>query len=133
MQKKGLFIMAKKYSYLSLLTAALLWFGLISCQAPHEIENDLFSVEAEEVNIIMRNSLFEPRTVTVEQGATVIWINEDSLIHTVTSGTRGNETSYFDSGNMARGETFSHTFEEIGTFDYFCRPHVGMEGTIEVE
>jgi plastocyanin len=38
----------------------------------------------------------------------------------------------FDSGDIAPGETFSYTFTEAGTFDYFCTPHPWMMGTVIV-
>ncbi|MFC7230941.1 plastocyanin/azurin family copper-binding protein [Saliphagus sp. GCM10025308] len=33
------------------------------------------------------------------------------------------------------GETFEHTFDETGTFTYYCSPHVsmGMKGAVVVE
>lgn len=39
----------------------------------------------------------------------------------------------FDSGQLATGESFSYTFEEEGTFDYYCRNHdPNMTGRITV-
>ncbi|MBT5206234.1 MAG: hypothetical protein HOM00_03905, partial [Acidimicrobiaceae bacterium] len=31
------------------------------------------------------------------------------------------------------GDSFSHTFTEAGTFDYFCTPHPWMTGTVVVD
>jgi plastocyanin len=45
-------------------------------------------------------------------------------------------TSYddiFNSGNLSQGKTFSYTFNELGTYDYFCIPHPWMMGQIIVE
>ncbi|MDR9419090.1 plastocyanin/azurin family copper-binding protein [Gracilimonas sp.] len=77
---------------------------------------------------------FSPQNIEVEVGTTVTWVNESTLIHTVTSGSNGDHDGIFDSGNIAENEEFSYTFEEVGTFDYFCRPHVnnGMVGTVTV-
>lgn len=39
----------------------------------------------------------------------------------------------FESGNLAQGESFSYTFQEVGTVDYFCELHPSqMQGTISV-
>jgi len=78
---------------------------------------------------------FQPDTLTVKAGTTVTWINQDSFIHTATSGNSPSERSgLFDSGNLNEGETFSFTFDESGTYDYFCIPHysLGMIGKIIV-
>ncbi|MGM0365002.1 MAG: cupredoxin domain-containing protein [Actinomycetota bacterium] len=123
---------------LLIVLSALFILMLASCQtdispAETEAEQEPVIAETGEAQIEMRNTMFNPDTLTIEQGTTVTWTNEDNLIHTVTSGTRDNETGIFDSGDITRGETFSYTFNEIGTFEYFCRPHIGMKGTIEVE
>jgi len=66
----------------------------------------------------------------------VTWTNNDAVGHTVTSGsstgTVASPDGLFDSGDIAPGETFSYTFTEAGTFDYFCTPHPWMMGTVIV-
>lgn len=88
---------------------------------------------------------FEPASITIKAGETVDFVNGSPLIHTVTADPakareadnvslpEGAET--FDSGNLAPGESFSHTFTEPGTYQYFCIPHeaAGMTGTIVVQ
>ena len=71
---------------------------------------------------------FSPSLVTVTKGTEVTWTNSDTLSHTVTS-------AWFDSGNLGPGGTFSYTFEESGTFDYYCSYYrtSGMEGTVIVK
>ena len=87
-----------------------------------------------QVEVVMRDIAFHPQTITVTVGTTVVWRNEDSFAHTVTSGTRDNPTDLFDSGNVSGGGgTFEFTFEEPGTYPYFCKIHPGMNGTIIVE
>jgi plastocyanin len=69
----------------------------------------------------------EPLEIAV--GTTVTWTNNDSVAHTVTqSGGEG-----FQSGKMDAGATFSYTFTEAGTFDYFCEYHANMASTITVK
>jgi plastocyanin len=86
-----------------------------------------------EAQVTMRNRTFQPAEITVAPGTTVTWTNDDSFAHTVTSGTRGSPTDLFDSGNVAGGESFSFTFDQPGTYPYFCRIHSGMDGTVIVQ
>ena len=79
------------------------------------------------------NECYIPYEVTVAQGATVTWSNDDSAAHTVTSGTvDAGVTSVFDSGLFMAGATYEFTFDETGTFDYFCMVHPWMTGVIKV-
>lgn len=68
---------------------------------------------------------FEPETITVAKGTTVTWSNEDSTLHTVTSGTPdgGNSGIQFDSSYLASDKTFKHTFNKQDTFKYYCTLH----------
>lgn len=84
----------------------------------------------DEVWIIDRS--FNPVNREVETGTTVRWENKSNEIHTVTSGSNRDHDGLFDSGNIAPGGTFSYTFEDPGTYDYFCVPHPGMNASITV-
>ena len=80
------------------------------------------------VKISLVNFSFSPKELTIKKGTTITWTNEDSAVHTVTS-----DTDVFDSGNLAKGDTFSYTFDTAGTFPYYCIPHAAnMKGTIVV-
>lgn len=99
---------------------------------------------------------FEPETLTVEPGTTVVWKNTSSRGHTVTAyenaipgdaeyfATGGFETqaaardawnTLGEDGIIGPGQTFSYTFEIPGQYDYFCIPHEteGMVGSVVVE
>jgi len=78
--------------------------------------------------VSIENMAFAPANLTVAIGTTVTWTNNDSVAHTVTS-----DTGIFDSKNMAKGSTFSYTFDEKGTFSYHCAIHPGMKGTVTVQ
>lgn len=84
--------------------------------------------------VMMTNQSFTPENLEVEVGTTVTWINDSSEIHTVTSGTNGDHDGIFNSGEVSPGEEYSYTFDETGTYDYYCIPHlnVGMTGTVTV-
>ena len=63
----------------------------------------------------------------------VIWKNEDSAFHSVTSGSYEDPTDLFDSGHMDPYGTFSYKFDEPGMYPYFCTLHPWMAGNIKVE
>jgi plastocyanin len=87
---------------------------------------------------------FEPAALTVARGATVTWRNTSSVEHTVTDdpGMAANKADAglppgaqaWDSGTIAPGQNFQHTFDTPGTYHYFCIPHetAGMLGTVTV-
>jgi plastocyanin len=65
------------------------------------------------------NGAFQPQAITVTAGETVTWTNPDSVAHTVTSGTADALTNLFDSGSIAAGRSFSFTFTDPGTYQYY--------------
>ena len=76
---------------------------------------------------------FLPSTVTIDLGGTVTWENPDDFPHTVTSGTSADgPDGVFDSSLMMVGKSYSNTFDESGTYDYFCMIHPWMTGTVIV-
>ena len=84
------------------------------------------AASAQTIQVNIKNFSFgDPLTIPV--GTTVVWTNEDSAPHTVTS-----DGGAFDSGNMNQGETFSFSFTEAGTFDYTCIYHPAMLGQVIV-
>ena len=76
-------------------------------------------------------TVWAPARLDVETGTTVTWTQEDAGAHTVTSGTveQGGAgvtempDDRFDSGEIATGDTFEFTFNEPGTYPYFCEIH----------
>ena len=82
------------------------------------------------------DAAYTPGVITVPVGTTITWRNDDSVQHTVTSGSSdgavGTPDGSFDSGLMANGDTFTRTFDEAGTFDYYCTPHPWMIGQVQV-
>jgi plastocyanin len=81
------------------------------------------------VTIEMINTSFNPATLQVKAGTTVVWVNKDPVEHSTTS-----DSGLWDSGLMAQGATFSYTFAQAGTYQYYCKPHLalGMTGVITV-
>jgi plastocyanin len=71
---------------------------------------------------------YEPQTASVQPGMTVFWKNTDASAHTVTSREPG-----FDSGVMGPDEEFQFTFESPGMFEYYCKIHPVMAGSVQVQ
>lgn len=73
---------------------------------------------------------FGANPVTVLQGTTVTWTNVDTMSHTVTA-----DDVSFNSGVLAPGQSFSHTFDQPGIFTYYCAIHgrASMSGAVQVD
>ncbi len=79
------------------------------------------------------NACFSPASLTINAGDTVEWTNVDTAAHTVTSGSPANGPSgVFDSSLIMGGASFENTFDEAGSYDYFCMVHPWMVGNIQV-
>jgi plastocyanin len=77
---------------------------------------------------------FSPSSVTIHRGDSIQWVWADDH-HSSTSGTPNAPNGLWDSGILNDGATFSHTFNTVGSFPYFCTPHgacCGMTGTVTV-
>jgi plastocyanin len=77
---------------------------------------------------------YNPSPLTIKVGTTVVWTNNDSTLHTVTSGlpSGGPVGTLFDSSYLGPGKTFNYTFSKAGTFDYHCTLHPTMVGKVIV-
>jgi halocyanin-like protein len=78
------------------------------------------------------NFAFEPAAIRIDAGTTVVWEwTGEGSSHNVKADDDSFESEYYDSA----GETFEHTFEEAGTYEYVCVPHQaqGMKGAVVVE
>lgn len=82
-------------------------------------------MQKQTISVDIKNFIFNPNAITVIAGTTVIWTNHDATPHTVTS-----TSSIFDSGVMDEGENFSYTFQDPGTYDYYCMVHPYMKARV---
>ena len=81
---------------------------------------------AKTVTVKIQGFAFNPAEVPVTQGDTVEWVNEDGAPHTV-------QSAGFESGTLAQGEKFSHTFTGApGDYAYSCGIHASMHGKVTV-
>ncbi len=85
---------------------------------------------------------FSPQTLTVTSGTKVTWSNMTAVNHTVTRctaaacpvGAGTGTDAAFGSGLLGAGQTFSATFQGLGTYNYYCQIHgyTIMHGTVTV-
>jgi len=80
------------------------------------------------LGVTIQGNNFLKDEMTIPLGATVRWTNKDFVDHTVTSN-----NGTFASSTLSNEDTFEYTFNSVGTFDYHCTIHPGMNGTIIVK
>jgi plastocyanin len=112
------------------------------------------SASSGDYDVGMSARKFRPASIEVPPGTTVVWQNTSKQGHTVTAyeGTLPDGAEFwasggFDSqaaaengwtsganGNLTQNQTFEHTFEVVGTHEYYCIPHeaAGMRGEVVV-
>jgi len=72
--------------------------------------------------------LVRPQDADDHSGDSVTWSNQGPTGHSTTA-----KNGSWDSGVLAKGKSFSHTFTQPGTYQYFCTPHPFMTATIVVK
>ena len=71
---------------------------------------------------------FQPQTLTVSSGDTIVWVNKDLVPHTATSKAGG-----FDSKTIQADESWTYTAGTKGEFAYICAFHPAMKATLRVQ
>jgi plastocyanin len=89
-------------------------------------------IPTDQVLVLVQDSRFTDRSITVPVGTTIVWRYDANLPHTVTA-----DDDSFDSGTMRDGDEFTLTFTDAGEYPYYCRFHggpggQGMSGTVIV-
>jgi len=84
--------------------------------------------------VLLQDFVFKDKTLTIDKGTTVVFVNKDNAKHTVTSDTG----KPLDSKDMGANAQYKFTFDTPGTFPYYCEYHgdkggVGMAGTVVVK
>ena len=79
------------------------------------------------------NACYLPADITINAGDTVEWINVDTAAHTVTGGSPADGPSgVFDSSLVMASANYAFTFDDAGSYDYFCMVHPWMVGSVSV-
>ncbi|KKG16739.1 hypothetical protein EO98_14895 [Methanosarcina sp. 2.H.T.1A.6] len=89
-------------------------------------EENVTGAEDDIVDIEIRGYKYIPQNLTVKVGQTVRWTNNDTVLHDVVGS--GIKSEY-----LQKGEAFTYTFEEEGTYEYVCKIHPWMAGEVIAE
>jgi plastocyanin len=118
------------------------WIGLTAVLLLLVAPGFEFPARAEFREISIVDDEFQPASITVRRGDTVVWVHRGQRPH----GVRANDGSFDStpscsfqdgSGCMRSGDRYSKTFDKPGTFSYFCPVHgrsngIGMAGQVTV-
>lgn len=88
----------------------------------------------EEVTVTVQNIAFETDSISVDAGTEVVWVNQDSVAHTVTHGQQGEavDDPVIDEPHPV-GESVSFTFDQPGSYPITCTIHPQMNMTVNVD
>lgn len=120
-----------------ILLAVVIGVGLVAISKPQSRSLDGMSFDSKNSSevvstnsVAIKNYAYSPQKIKVKKGTTVTWENSDLVPHTVTKA-EGSTTGP-DSELFGKGKKYSYTFNEVGVFKYFCKPHPYMKGIVEV-
>jgi plastocyanin len=78
--------------------------------------------------VTVSDNIFTPTNIVVTAGTTVTW--------TWAAGSAAHNVTFADgaqSGDKTGGATYTRTFSTVGTFNYSCTIHPGMNGSVKVQ
>ncbi|MFH1620890.1 MAG: cupredoxin domain-containing protein [Patescibacteria group bacterium] len=78
--------------------------------------------------VVIKSDSFSPQIIAVKTGDVVIWINKDTIPHT----TKSDGSLLWDSGTIQPEKSFSHAFNNPGTYNYSCAIHPSVKGAVIV-
>lgn len=98
--------------------------GLIVCTTSLAGER----AESKTHTVTIEGMRFQPDSLTIARGDTVVWVNKDLVPHTATS-----EGGSFDSQIIQSEKSWKFTARKKGEFDYTCTFHPTMKAILRVE
>src|SRR4029077_5555811 len=107
-------------AFLRVVSVAALWLVAASSLSNAE--------PPDSTQIVIKDFMFAPNSLTVKVGSTVTWANKYDEPHSVVS-----DTGLFRSAAVDTNETFSFKFDKPGTYHFTCAFHPRMVGTIIVQ
>ena len=87
------------------------------------------------VTVMIQDGKFNPSTITINQGDTVVWLNKDNVAHHVASDPHPTHTDLpgLESSDLANAKTYSFKFISIGTWGYHDHLNSATKGTVIVK
>jgi plastocyanin len=106
------------------------WVALLAALSVATLMFDASPREAQaqgRADVAIIDVAYQPGSILAQAGDTVTWTNTGSTPHTVTA-----DDGSVDSGPLAPGASFSHTFPTAGLFTYHCTIHPQMTGAVTI-
>lgn len=120
------------FNFLVLSFASILFFGCSKSNETVNLNPD-GSIRGSATNpinytttISIGRTSYSPADVTVMESGSLLWVNKDSQVHTVTA-----DNGSFDSGDIPAGASFSKTFTVVGPYTYHCKYHNEQTGIVK--
>jgi plastocyanin len=118
---------------LACLAAAIVVLGFFAFNGdaettPRRVRQTPVVTDERLVTVDVVDNDFEPKHLTVRAGAEITWDFKGRAAHDVTE-----DRGAFESGTLGRGDEFIMTFDEPGTYYYYCTLHHSMQGTVVVQ
>lgn len=95
--------------------------------------------KTDDVYVKIKGMTFVPMHVKIKAGQTVVWANEDNVVHSIVSGvgTNADKKPALSSPMMGPKAAYKHTFLKPGKYTYLCLPHAYQtpmrDATVTVE
>jgi plastocyanin len=104
---------------------------------PGDLE-DVVVLDGTEVEVDSLDNSFNPQNIQVELGTTVVWENKGRTDHDIVPAGEDEPGEWgVDRSDFGPGDVYEHTFEEPGTYRYYCTLHgtdeAGMIGAVVVD
>ncbi|GGF79808.1 hypothetical protein GCM10011402_35530 [Paracoccus acridae] len=90
-------------------------------------------VPADAIVVNIAKMKYQTPELTIKTGDTVYWINNEVMPHNVAFKKGVVDEGEFRGDMLGKDEAYAITFNEAGTFDYFCTPHPFMRAKVIVE
>ncbi|MBI4147727.1 cupredoxin family copper-binding protein [Candidatus Woesearchaeota archaeon] len=81
-----------------------------------------------DVTVRIKDFAFIPEVVTVKEGQTIKWVNDDSAVHTVEANNKA-----FSSPELYQNDAWVWKADKKGAYEYICGIHPSMKGKVVVE
>lgn len=79
--------------------------------------------------VVIRGMAFVPSSLTVQQGDTIVWVNEDIVPHTAT----GLQPAAWTTGTLLHAQRGRVVAREKGVIAYTCDFHPTMKGALTIQ
>ena len=90
-------------------------------------------VPADAIIVRINKNKYQTPELKIKAGTTVVWINDEVMPHNVAFRAGMVDEKGVATPMLTRGQSASITFNEAGTYDYFCTPHPFMRAKVIVE